>query len=823
MTTSNISLEVKFFKDNGFNLWNVNEEKKPCILTKNTKTGITGWQNYSAKDFEKLKVDYTQNIGFYSGYQYKSQLNIIVLDFDIFSKGIKNDEVSKLYEQFLELDLIHNKHKKGHYNSSTCGNKGVLLNITDNSEFIEYLNSFNLAKISGGLEILIKNNVVLPPSITNCKNCEYKPLHPRKFIEDIGYTNITSEIDKFIRNYIDCIKRKKLPTKNTIRDTKNAGSGVIHYSNIVSDNDEENKPSYICILELIKKILKPLLNDYQGWFFITSSLINSYGNNIDNFNLFDTICKSLNGYDYNNNLQFWNTTKVDKYQCYNYKAIIKTAYFYDPLTTYCILGEEYKRIQKLKEENIMNDEYIKWKVEFEKTRSKIISPLNFLDIINGSPDFISQMELKQRYMEKSKFIDMWLKDENKRCYQKIIFKPNATEEENKLNYNLFTGYRIDKLNIPLDSELDIKPFLEFINLISGNKNYKNIDYNDISFKLVMAYIIKIIKYKDRPKISLILRSVRRQGCGKGTFYNLLKAMIGNDYCIETGIINDLFGNFNDARVNKLLIVVDECSGSETFQYTGKVKNAITENTFTANPKYGKKYELDNYNSFIFYSNNERCMNVEIGNRRFWVIDVPNTNDEQFLININKNYIENDKYIKAFYNYILTKAEQDFNINFDTFNFENIVRNNENKSTKNLKQTYAKDLFFIDFYENIILENRTKRLLRTNETDEDSIEDIITYNDKDTICIIKATKLYDEYKYFFTNSNISKDGGSCGSNQAFYKSLEFYDFLKSRKVIGIYNYIVDINKYAEWYEKQEDNNNFEPMTEQELSDLGFYIA
>lgn len=71
--------------------------------------------------------------------------------------------------------------------------------------------------------------------------------------------------------------------------------------------------------------------------------------------------------------------------------------------------------------------------------------------------------------------------------------------------------------------------------------------------------------------------------------------------------------------------------------------------------------------------------------------------------------------------------------------------------------------------------------------------------------------------------ISKDGGSCGSNQAFYKSLEFYDFLKSRKVIGIYNYIVDINKYTEWYEKQEDNNNFEPMTEQELSDLGFYIA
>jgi hypothetical protein len=105
-----------------------------------------------------------------------------------------------------------------------------------------------------------------------------------QFVEEIGITFITPEIETFIRDYIDT-KRKKLPTKHEIRDTRNACNGVIHYNNIIleSNNNDENKPSFTCILELIKRTLQLVLNDYQGWFFITSSLMNSYGNEKDNF------------------------------------------------------------------------------------------------------------------------------------------------------------------------------------------------------------------------------------------------------------------------------------------------------------------------------------------------------------------------------------------------------------------------------------------------------------------------------------------------------------------------------------------------------------
>lgn len=815
MAIKKLSSEASFFKESGFNLWNINDSKAPITIVNGISKGIVGWQKFVEEDFNSLSIDYAKNIGFCTGYQYKSKRDIIILDFDIFSKGVKNEEVSNQYEEFLRIDITNNLTKKGHYNTSTCGNKGVILDITGNSDFCKFLYGLNLCKITGGLEIMIKNNVVLPPSTTICKNCN-DILHPRKFVEEIGITSITPEIEKFIRNYINT-KRKKLPTKNDIRDTKNATKGLLHYTNLITENDT-SKPTITCIMDIINKVLYNLLNDYQGWFFITSSLINSYGNSLENFNLYDNICKKLNGYNYDENLKFWNTIDTRKYTCYNYKAILKSAYFYDGLTTYCILGEELKKNEKQKNEEEDNEQYSKWKEEFEKSHAKILSPLNFLDVIDGKPDFINQTELKQRYAEHSKFIDRWLKDPNKRCYKRIVFRPNATDTENTENYNLFKGYRISNPTIEPDNTFDIKKILEFINLIAGNKNYKKLDYNEVSFKLVMAFIIKLIKYRELPKISLILRSVRRHGVGKGTFYNLLKKIIGSEYCLETGDFADLFGTFNDGRVNKLLIALDECSGADTFQITGKIKNAITEGTFMANPKYGKKYELDNCNSFLFYSNNERCINVEIGNRRFWVIDVPNTTEPNYLTDFNKNVLQNDSYMKAFYNYIINQAEKDFDIDFATYNFENVIKNNENKSTKNLKQTHSKDLFLCDIYNSIISNEYAKR----EDIDDDNYKnlDFITYNANKTQCIISATGLYEEYKYFFIKFNIGKEGGNCGSNQSFYKSIEFYDFIKPKKYNNSNYYLVNIEELKKWIKNQEDNDNFEAIDDDLLIDLGF---
>ena len=71
-------------------------------------------------------------------------------------------------------------------------------------------------------------------------------------------------IEKGNRNelYAINILRQRFPNSDIvrfcagdIRDTKNAKNGVLHYTNIIAETDDTNKPSYKCILELVNKIL----------------------------------------------------------------------------------------------------------------------------------------------------------------------------------------------------------------------------------------------------------------------------------------------------------------------------------------------------------------------------------------------------------------------------------------------------------------------------------------------------------------------------------------------------------------------------------------
>ena len=213
--------------------------------------------------------------------------------------------------------------------------------------------------------------------------------------------------------------------------------------------------------------------------------------------------------------------------------------------------------------------------------------------------------------------------------------------------------------------------------------------------------------------------------------------------------------------------------------------------------------------------------------------------------VNKDIVNNDDSIKIIYDYLINDAEKEFNIDFDTFNFEEYIRHNENNSTKNLKQIYAKDLFFVNFYENnlkinlnkitkndkteninkievatssidIIDTNNNADTIETSKTNDDNIK----FNKEKTKCLIKSKELYDEYRTFFIASNVGKDGGNSGSNQAFYKSLEFYDFIKSSKINGNEYYIIDIKQIDEWYKLKEGDSNFEEISNDDLEAMGF---
>ena len=59
-----------------------------------------------------------------------------------------------------------------YFNTSTCQNKSIIVDITNDKELIELIESYKSKKIvrlNGGLEILCGFNYVLPQTATICK------------------------------------------------------------------------------------------------------------------------------------------------------------------------------------------------------------------------------------------------------------------------------------------------------------------------------------------------------------------------------------------------------------------------------------------------------------------------------------------------------------------------------------------------------------------------------------------------------------------------------------------------------------------------------
>lgn len=193
---------ITYFKSLGFNLWNVSAKKVP--ITYDDKP-ICKWSELPTNFFHENKIHPNKNIGFLSGQQFQSNKNIIILDFDIKTKEGIDQDTLKLYQDFCELDKENNPNKYGYFKSSSCDNFGIILDITNNNSFIDYLKDYG-CKVGDGLEVLIKNNVVLPPSKTICKSCATDH-QSREFIcgkPSICY--LTNAIEVFIKTYIDNFK-----------------------------------------------------------------------------------------------------------------------------------------------------------------------------------------------------------------------------------------------------------------------------------------------------------------------------------------------------------------------------------------------------------------------------------------------------------------------------------------------------------------------------------------------------------------------------------------------------------------------------------------
>ena len=280
---------VEYYKKEGLNLYPI-LEKRPAQYVNGTLVGLTGWDTLTDFSTVTEQVKENTNFGFRTGKQFKSGKTLIVLDFDIISSNGKDSKTQELYDRYEELDTGN---KLGFYKSSTCGNYGVIVDITNNEELLEKIEEISAIKANKiqveHLEILYNSNAVLPPSKTSCK--EHQKIHKsREFINlTRGFCIPNVEQSSLI---IECITRYQSKQKRTrLEHTPN----IMIDPSIASNNLIVTRIStgrMLGILDCLKE--SRFLDKYDKWINLLYMVAN--GNNTD-----EVITK------------FWERCKTGKY------------------------------------------------------------------------------------------------------------------------------------------------------------------------------------------------------------------------------------------------------------------------------------------------------------------------------------------------------------------------------------------------------------------------------------------------------------------------------------------------------------------------------
>ena len=300
-----------------------------------------------------------------------------------------------------------------------------------------------------------------------------------------------------------------------------------------------------------------------------------------------------------------------------------------------------------------NSNYGNLKTEFEKYNFKVLNPLMFatLDdkdklILRTRTDFKNVYENKlyiddDDNQDKS-FISKWLKDTNMRTYDRIDFLPQQKVPNSV--YNTFINFKAETKELE-NNDISNSLIFKHIKEVVCNNNEDLINY-------FMKWLARMIQkpYDNKNRTAFCLKGA--EGSGKDTIFNWFgNNILGREYYLNEDSIELIFGRFNSCIENKILIVLNEASGKETFSIVEKIKNSITRDVNTIENKGMKPYTNKNHISYAFITNNDNPVKISPNERRFFCNECDNSkaNNAEYFTALYKE-INSEIYDRAFYDY-----------------------------------------------------------------------------------------------------------------------------------------------------------------------------
>ena len=131
--------------------------------------------------------------------------------------------------------------------------------------------------------------------------------------------------------------------------------------------------------------------------------------------------------------------------------------------------------------------------------------------------------------------------------------------------------------------------------------------------------------------------------------------------LQTTDIDKIVGRFSMIN-NKLLVILDETKGKDTFLNNEKIKNFITTNTIAWERKGVDRFNINNFARLLFFTNNDTPVSIPYSDRRFACFDCSNevANKRKYFRELVRCMRDNTV-IKAFYLFLKSRDLSHFDI------------------------------------------------------------------------------------------------------------------------------------------------------------------
>lgn len=476
----------------------------------------------------------------------------------------------------------------------------------------------------------------------------------------IGAANFT--VTQFVKDYIDEIQMNT----NIVIGDKRFNDIVISVKSLkIKEAKEKYKKKFN--LEKFKlgngAVLSVILQEYETLIiekamefvkeqncFVTS--YNYDGFQIRKISNVDKVVISLNNYI--------SSITIGKFVFENIKFIVKP--FKEGLDVKVVVLDSVGLNYDIKEMSKTKN-YKLQKVYFERFHAKIENPFCYIRDDENGVMFIKPKDLDSIYkniatksLDKENgreqgakffgFTNGWLNDENMKTYYEFNYYPDNSMCPVNC-YNLWKPFPI--LKTPLDPDADTSKIYAFIKTLVGDCNEYVLNW--------LAHVVQ--KPWRKTEVCVLLYGV--QGCGKSTIGEyLLRKIIGETKMIITSKADKMFGKFVNTQ-GKLLAVLNECSGKDTFNICDILKDAITMTTTEQEKKGVDAVAVTDYTNFIFTTNNINSVKIEEGDRRFMPIEINSVlkNNVAYFKELYAD-LDNDKIMRKFYEELMERKLAEFN-------------------------------------------------------------------------------------------------------------------------------------------------------------------